>query len=112
MRPVSRVFLQAWILVFMERDKSALGGPSTFLLTQSILNAHKLAYPDIPLRWKEVERFIESERKSKTGVLRGSGKDNLLRWDNVDPMIVDVKNALLKKMKSQEDSVLKMLGVQ
>lgn len=131
-RSVSRVFLQAWTIFWLDPEgknvgRANVGGLSDQLLINRIREYHLKLYPGAKLEWREVRTFLKYERNASNGVVRGTARDNFVRWENISPEIMDVRTIISQRLaktssaefdrrhqglsRDGDDEVLRMLGL-
>lgn len=109
-RIVSRVFLQAWVLLLLDpedRSRGRVGGLSDQFLIRRMLEFHRRLYPEVHVTWREIATFLRHERESPTGILtsESSARDNFLCWENISVEVRDVRGVLIARLARCESVV-------
>lgn len=82
-----------------------------------ILALHPKVYPGITLRKKQIEKFIQDEQARPHGILRLQLSANTIRWENVDAILLDVRDEILRpRMKhlaseERDNEILGLFGL-
>jgi hypothetical protein len=112
--------LRAWVLLFLDPERKGGVGvvrlASTNSLRDMILAVHPKVYPQLTLRKRQIEKFIQDEQARPRGILRLQLSANTLRWENIDPIIIDYRDEILRprmttlRNAERDNEVLSLFG--